>query len=466
MSAINDKVMSDDRATNERFINERIAADRAHLLHPLHHPNAVAQPLVWVKGSGAIITDATGREFIDGLAGLWNVNVGHGRAELAEAARDQMATLAYHSAYAGATNFPAIALAEKLGALTSPSVNTFFFVSGGAEASESSFKTARFYWKARGKSSKVKVISRLRGYHGVTLAAMSATGLSAYWPMFEPRTPGFLHIEAPDPYRFVNTDPTISQGVAAANKLEEAILREGADTVAAFIAEPVQGAGGVIVPPPDYFQRIRQICDTYDVLLIADEVITGFGRTGRWFGLEHYDVEPDILQFAKGITSGYVPLGGIGISDELRDVINGVPPSQRWMHAFTYSAHPTCCAVALKNIEIIEREALVSRADVGGRRLLERLRRFEGMDGVGHVRGQGMMAAVEVVANKATKERFPPEAGLADRLVAAMLARGLYTRVQLDCILIAPPLITSDNVIDRIGQIVGESVKEVLTQIG
>ena len=216
---------------------------------------------VWVSGKGSMITDSTGREYIDGLAGLWNVNVGHGRQELADAAQKQMATLAFHSAYAGGTNEPAIRLAERLSGLTYPSINTFFFTSGGAESSESSFKTARFYWKALGKPDKIKVISRHRAYHGLTLAAMSATGLPAFWPMFEPRTPGFLHIDAPDPYRFVNTDPSVSLGVAAANKLEEAILREGPDTVAAFIAEPVQGAGGVIVPPPDYFPRIREICD-------------------------------------------------------------------------------------------------------------------------------------------------------------------------------------------------------------
>ncbi len=201
--------------------------------------------------------------------------------------------------------------------------------------------------------------------------------------MFEPRTPGFLHIDAPDPYRFASPEPGVSIGVAAANQLEHAILREGPDTVAAFIAEPVQGAGGVIVPPPDYFPRIREICTQYDVLLIADDVITGFGRTGRWFGLEHYGVEPDIMQFAKGITSGYVPLGGIGVSDTIREVINGVPAGKRWMHAYTYSGHPTCCAVALANIDILEREHLVERATAAGRRLLEGLRTLEGMEGVG-----------------------------------------------------------------------------------
>jgi adenosylmethionine-8-amino-7-oxononanoate aminotransferase len=438
--------------------------DRAHLLHPLHHPSASAATRVWVSGDGAMLRDSTGREYIDGLSGLWNVNVGHGRKELGAAAEAQMGTLAFTSAYAGGTNERAIELADKLSALMYPSINAFFFTSGGAEASETSFKTARFYWKAAGKPDKFKVISRRRAYHGLTLAAMSATGLPAFWPMFEPRTPGFSHVDAPDPYRFVHTDPSVSLGVAAANTLEDAILAEGPDTVAAFIAEPVQGAGGVIVPPDDYFVRIREICSKYDVLLIADEVITGFGRTGRWFGLERYGVEPDIVQFAKGITSGYVPLGGIGVSDRVREALETVPPGKRWMHAFTYSGHPTCCAVALKNIEILEREGLIDRAASSGARMLEKLRALEGLDGVGNVRGLGMMAAVEVVADKTTKQLFPPDIGMAQKLTDALLDRGLCTRVAMDCICIAPPLVTTDAQIDRIAAIIGETVPAVVRE--
>src|SRR5919199_7025846 len=355
-------------------LTQPLQSDQQHLLHPLHHPALHRAPKVWVEGHGALIQDIEGREYIDGLAGLWNVNVGHGRRELAQAAYDQMSTLAYASAYAGGTNLPAIALAERLSELAYPSINTFFFTSGGAEASESSFKTARFYWKARGKPDKVKIIARQRGYHGVTLAAMSATGMPGYWTMFEPRVPNFIQIESPYPYRFQNPTPPVSPAIAAANLLEQAILREGPDTVAAFIAEPVQGAGGVIVPPDDYFPRIRAICDAYDVLLIADEVITGFGRTGRWFGLERYRIEPDIVQFAKGITSGYLPLGGIGVSDTIRAAIDSVPPDRRWMHAYTYSGHPSCCAVALANIDILQCEGLVERAATLGGRLLDGLR--------------------------------------------------------------------------------------------
>jgi putrescine aminotransferase len=444
---------------------ESLQADQAHLIHPLHHPTAHRAPKIWVEGHGALIKDLDGREYIDGLAGLWNVNVGHGRRELAQAAFDQMSTLAYSSAYAGSSNLPAIALAEKLSTLVYPSINTFFFVSGGAEASETSFKTARFYWKASGKPDKVKIISRQRAYHGLTMAAMSATGMPSFWTMFEPRVPNFIQIESPYPYRFMHSDPGVSPGVAAANLLEAAILREGPDTVAAFIAEPVQGAGGVIVPQEDYFPRIREICDQYQVLFISDEVITGFGRTGRWFGLEHYGVEPDIMQFAKGITSGYVPLGGIGVSDRIRETMDSVPPSQRWMHAYTYSGHPTCCAVALKNIEIIEKEGLVPRAAEQGKRLLGQLQTLKTLEGVGDVRGLGLLATVEIVADKKTKQPFPPEAQLNQRMYEALLARGLYTRVLFDCICLAPPLVVTAEQLDRIVKIIEETIPIVLDAV-
>jgi adenosylmethionine-8-amino-7-oxononanoate aminotransferase len=439
-----------------------LAVDHAHLLHPLHHPTFHKDPKVWIEGRGVMVTDASGLQFIDGLAGLWNVNVGHGRRELAEAAMTQMSTLAYCSAYAGSTNYPAIELAERLSEVTYPSINTFYFTSGGAEATDTSIKTARFYWKAVGKPDKTKIVSRRRGYHGLTLAAMSATGIPAFWPMFEPRVPGFVHIDAPDPYRFVSDDPAVSIGVAAANQLERAILDEGPDTVAAFIAEPVQGAGGVIVPPPDYFARVREICDKHDVLLIADEVITGFGRTGRWFGLEHYGIEPDIMQFAKGVTSGYVPLGGVGVSDRIRDVMNGVPPAKRWMHAYTYSGHPTCCAVALRNIRIMHDERLVDRAATLGAHLAARLQPLAAMAHVGHVRAQGLIAAVEVVADKTTKFQFPPEAQLSQRLYEALLERGLYTRVLFDCICFAPPLVITEEEIDRMVAIIAETIPAVV----
>ena len=286
--------------------------DAEHLIHPIHSNQAVAGGHVWVRGQGARLFDADGKDYVDALSGLWNVFIGHGRTELAAAAAAQMRELGYASGYAGSTNRRAIELAERLAGIAYPNINRFFLTSGGGESTDSSIKTARYYWKVRGKPDKTRVISRIWGYHGVTLAAMSATGMSSYWPMFEPRIPGFRHIGSPYPY-FYDPPPGKTRGEAAADELEMAILEEGPETVAMFIAEPVQGAGGVIVPTDDYFPRIREICDRYEVLLVSDEVITGFGRTGTMFGLDHWGVEPDIMQFAKGITSGQIPLGGIGL---------------------------------------------------------------------------------------------------------------------------------------------------------
>ncbi len=439
-------------------IERLIQIDQRHLVHPLFHPSDHTDPMIWVEGHGAMIRGADGREFIDGLSGLWNVNVGHGRAELGEAAARQMTKLAYASAYTGTTNIPAIKLAEKLAERCYPSINHFFFTSGGAESNDSAFKTSRFFWNAKGKPDKLKIISLNLGYHGVTLGAMNATGLEMYHPGFGPPMPGFLRIPAPYPYRFETTGSASDPGVAAANGLEEAILREGPETVAAFIAEPVQGVGGAIVPQDSYFPRIREICDTYDVLLIADEVITGFGRTGKWFALEHWGVEPDIVSMAKGITSAYVPLGGIGLSDRVFSGLTEVSPANRWMHAYTYSGHPTCSAVALENIAILEREGLVEASAEKGKRLLDGLRELARLDHVGDVRGLGLMTGVELVEDKATRRSFDPKRKVGAKLHAECVRRGLFSRFRNDIYVIAPPFVTENDDIDRIVNIVGESI--------
>jgi putrescine---pyruvate transaminase len=440
-------------------IEKLIAADHSYLVHPLFHPNDQKTPFVWVQGEGSILRTADGKEYIDGLSCLWNVNVGHGRKELAQAAARQMEQLAFATCYTGNTNIPAVQLAEKLASLCYPSVNHFFFTCGGGESNESAFKTARFFWNTQGKPEKTKIISREHAYHGVTIAAMSATGIPAFWPMFGGKLPGFIHIPSPYPYRFAQEDRSVSPGVAAANLLEKAILQEGAETVAAFIAEPVQGSGGLMVPPDDYFARIREICTKYDVLFIADEVITGFCRTGRWFGLERYGVEPDIVAFAKGVTSGYLPLGGIGLSDRVYKVIAEAPPERRWMHAFTYSGHPTACAVGLANIAIYERENLVEAAAVKGKKLLDGVKELLSLEYVGDVRGMGMLVGLEIVEDKATRKAFDPGKKMGERLHKECVSRGLYSRIRGDIYLLAPPLVTTDEQIDRIINIVGESVR-------
>ena len=450
-----------------------------------------------------MLVDQDGKQYLDALAGLWNVLVGHGRRELADAAAKQMSTLAYASSYSGSTNRPAIELAERLDASCYPGIGRFFFTSGGAEANESAFKTARFFWKLQGKPDKTKIISRTFAYHGTTMAAMSATGLNAYWPMFEPRVPGFLHIESPYPYRFVgkksSLDDARTPGQQAADLLEEAILREGADTVAAFIGEPVQGAGGVIVPPDDYWPRIRKICDRHQVLLIADEVITGFGRTGKPFGLMHYSaaeklgqaprhqtqtadaansarsqshfsshfsaaygIEPDIITLAKGLTSGYFPMGAMGVNEKIGAAIESASGPTTWMQAFTYSSHPVGCAVALANLALIESEGLYERGAKLGARLQRGLQTLASHPHVGEVRGLGTMAAVEFVADKTTKAEFPAEQQVGQRIHQAAQDRGMFTRLRGDVFNFAPCYIAADGQIDRMVNILGESIEAVL----
>jgi putrescine aminotransferase len=452
---------------------ELLKADQEHLIHPLHHPIDNAETVIFVRGRGATVRDINGREYIDGLSGLWNVNVGHGRAELADAAAAQMKELAYFSGYVGSSNIPAIALAGRLLEITYDNMQAVFFTSGGAEANESAFKTARFYWKARGKPDKVKIVARQQGYHGLTLKTMSATGMEAYWKMFEPRVPGLVHIQTCYPYRFQGARPGETVGQAAARELEEAILREGPDTVAAFIGEPIHGAGGVIYPADDYWPLVREVCTRHDVLLIADEVITGFCRTGRWFALSHWHVKPDIVSFAKGVTSGYLPLGGIIVTRAIKEAMDSVKPEDRWMHAFTYSAHPTCCAVAAKNIEIMERERLWENAAHMGERLHAALTAaFGDHPNAGDVRGgKGLLAAVELVEDRVTKKNFASEGKVAARLQAEMMKRGVVTRTRPaagphpapgDILFFAPPLVVTQPEIDRLVGVARDAVKVVL----
>ncbi len=439
-----------------------IAVDHEHLIHPLHQAAEHLDPLIFSGGHGAILIDDQGREYLDGLSSLWNVNVGHGRRELAEAAFAQMTSLAYASSYVGFSNHPAIQLAARLVQLAYPNMSGVYFTTAGAESNETAFKMARFYWKVRGRPDKVKVISRTHAYHGVTMAAMSATGLPAYHRMFAPLVPHFVQIPAPYPYRW---PAGADCGLEAAQLLEHAILGEGPETVAAFIAEPVIGAGGVIIPPATYFPRVRAICDRYEVLFIADEVITGFGRTGRWFALEHWGTHPDIVTFAKGVTSAYLPLGGVIVSRPIHQAIADAPSDMRFMHAATYSGHPTCCAVGLANLDIVEREGLVARVAEVGKEFLAHLKTLEELPAVGDVRGLGLLGGVELVREKRTKE---PALGMGAKVLREARRRGLVTRIRSgsggpnpigDTICLAPPFVTTSAQIGQIVRILRESIR-------
>ncbi|MFM7199043.1 MAG: aspartate aminotransferase family protein [Chloroflexota bacterium] len=414
-----------------------LALDHAHLLHPQHHPADHAEALIFDRGEGAVLWDVRGRRYLDGLSCLWNVNVGHGRTELADAGAAQMRRLAFVNSYVGSSNAPAITLAARLARMTPGThLNTTFFTTGGAESSDTAFKTVRRYWALRGQPDRVKIISRTNGYHGTTIGATAATGLPAFHPNWGPPAPGFVIVPPMD-----------------IDAIEAAILADGPETVAAVIAEPVQGSGGVYPPPADYFPRLRALCDTYDILLIADEVITGFGRTGTVWGLDQWGVVPDVISFAKGITSGYQPLGGIIISDAIRDVIYDQPSAQRWWHAYTYSAHATGCAVAHANLDVIENEGLVVRAGALGARLNAGLAPLAGHPAVREVRGLGLMASVEFTAGAVT--------GGGGAVAKAMRDRGLFTRYRNDTVMFAPPFVTTDAELDELLGIAHDAIRSV-----
>lgn len=438
-------------SATEKLIN----CDKEHLLHPLtrHRQFLESGPVLVVAGKGAKVQLSDGRWLIDGSAGLWCVNVGHGRDELAKAASDQMTKIAFTPTFGGFSNPPAIQLAERLADLAPGDLEAVFFTAGGSEANESAFKFARYYWRLIGKPSKSIVISHERGYHGLAHGTTAATGLTPYHSDFGPLAQGFEHVAPPYCYRCpagVPADPAscpVDHGRVLAKKIEEL----GPEHVAAVIVEPVLGTGGVIVPPEGYLRALREVCDRYDVLMIADEVITGFGRTGRWFGVERDGIVPDMLTFAKGVTSGYIPLGGVMIREHIWKAFHEVPDDHPIMHGFTYSGHPVSCAVALKNIDILEREELVPQVAARGNQLLNCLEELRELPYVGDVRGLGLMAAVEIVADKVTKERFP-SAGLQRTAAVARWAReyGLVTRPLLDDILLlAPPFVINDEEINQ-----------------
>jgi adenosylmethionine-8-amino-7-oxononanoate aminotransferase len=443
-----------------------VAKDRAHLVHPVSNLKQVLEvgPLVLHRGEGVYLWDTDGNQYIDGFAGLWNVNVGHGRRELAEAAAEQIEEVAFVPTFFGLASPPAIELATRLAGLFPGDLNHIHFTSGGAESNETALKIARYYWFLKGKPDKIKVISRRQAYHGIAMGALAATGIPTYHQGFGPGVPGYVHISAPYAYRVnernLDEDGFIAQLV---QELEETIAREDAGTIAAFIGEPVQGAGGVIVPPAKYWAAIAPILKQHDILLISDEVICGFGRTGAMFGMETYGFQPDIASFAKGVTSGYIPLGGVALSDEIFATM--AEPDRMFMHGFTYSGHPVGCAVALRNLQIIEEERLAANAGAMGDYLLGEMRRLIGdHPNVGEVRGKGLMFMVELAADRGTKEKFDPAQNVGGKLQAATRKRGLIVRCSNDGIAIAPPLIISKEQCDTLAGAIAESINVVLGQ--
>jgi putrescine aminotransferase len=435
--------------------------DRAHFFHaatPLQE-HARTGPRIFVRGEGIYLYDARGKRYVDGLGVLWAVNCGHGRHEIVDAIADQMRQLSFSTSFFGFAHPTGIELAARLAELTPPGLSRLFFVGSGSEAAETAIKLARAYHKVRGRSRKVKVVSRVRAYHGATYGVLSATRLRQYHEYFEPLMQGVL--EAPAPYRYrceyCAGQPACTK--RCATELDALIQREDPDTVAMFIAEPVQGAGGIIVPPPEYLPLAREICRRHDVLFVADEVINGFGRTGRWFGVNHWDVVPDMMTLGKGLTSGYMPLSATAVSEEIYRTVTGRPEEFAFWHGFTFNAHPGCCAAALKVLEILEKESLVERAEIMGRRLLARLRELESLPIVGEVRGLGLLAAVELVQDKSSRAPFPgSRAGALVR--RKCLDKGVIIRALGDIIAMCPPLVISETELDAFAATIGEAIRE------
>jgi adenosylmethionine-8-amino-7-oxononanoate aminotransferase len=451
---------------DEADIEALAAYDLAHVIHPQFYVADHRDAVIYASGKGAVLTDVRGKQYIDGLSSLWNVAVGHGRTELAEAAAKQMSELAFSNSYTGYANVPSIRLTERLLGLASPNMAGIFYANSGSEANDMAIKAVRYFWYLAGKREKLKIISRADAYHGGTMAATAVTGMAPFHKGFGPEPPGFVQVPTCYAYRCEWCAEKPACSLECADNIEATIVREGADTVAAVIAEPVHGAGGVIPPDPGYWPRLREICDRNNVLLIADEVITGFGRTGRWFALEHWGVHADVVTFAKAVTSAYVPLSGFIVSQQLRDAFHAAPGDAKFMIGCTNAAHPTACAVALRNLQIFDDEDLVERAETMGRRLNAGLARLLEMPNVGNVRGLGLMAAVEVVADTATRQPFAPGDAIGPKLVRAMRERGVITRAKGESILLAPPLIITEEQVDAIVNVVGDSIEAVMASRG
>jgi putrescine---pyruvate transaminase len=449
----------------ETTMTDLAKRDAAHLIHPVTAPRDMenGRQRIVVSGDGCWVVDDHGRRIVDAFAGLWCVSLGHGRREIVDAVSKQMETLAYATTFHGQSHPRAIELAERLSGMFPPEygLNHVMFSSGGSEANETNFKLVRLYWSLLGEDRRTTIVARHHGYHGLTIATMTATGIMPMHWNFGPEAPGFAHVAAPYCYKCELGRTYPECALACADELEVLVQRQGADTIAAFVAEPVIGAGGIIPPPDDYFPRIREICDRHGILLILDEVVTGFGRTGRMFGFEHSGVRPDVVTLAKGITSGYLPLGASVVSDRIYETISQRLPEQMPVsHGFTYSGHPTCCAAALATIDIVEGEQLPAHAAEMGDYLIGRMReRLGGFESVGEIRGQGLMIGIELVADKATKRGFSMPHTACTRVEAEAWERGVYVRAMAtEVVGIAPPLTIDRDVADRIVEVLAESI--------
>jgi putrescine---pyruvate transaminase len=438
------------RATQNKFDTKAIQAkDAAHYLHPFTDFKALTAKgsRVMVRGDGIYIWDSEGNKIIDGMSGLWNVSLGYGRTELADAAYRQLTTLPFYNSFFQTTNIPATELAAALAEIAPPHMKHVSFSNSGSEANDTIVRMARRYWELEGQPERNIIIGRKNGYHGSTMAGASLGGMAGMHAQGGLPIPGIVHIEQPYYYELGGDLTPEKFGIKAAGWLEEKILEVGKNKVAAFIGEPVQGAGGVIIPPMTYWPEIQRICDKYGILLISDEVICGFGRLGRWFGCEYFGTKPDFITFAKGVTSGYIPLGGTIISDRVANVL--IEKGGEFAHGYTYAGHPVACAVALENIRIFKAEKIIEKvANETAPYLAEKFHSLADHPLVGVTETCGMMAGLVLTKDKASKTAFDPAAEVGMICRGFCFKEGVIMRAVGDRMIIAPPLIIIKTEID------------------
>lgn len=412
------------------------------------------------RAEGSTIYDGDGNALLDGMAGLWCVNVGYGRQELVHAAAQQMQELPFYNTFFKTATPPTVMLAAKLAEKLGGKLQHVFFNASGSEANDTVMRLVRYYWSLKGEPKRTVFISRKNAYHGSTMAGASLGGMAHMHPIGGLPIPGVEHVA--QPYKFGEgfNEEEEAFGARVAQEIEDRIIKVGPENVAAFIGEVVQGAGGVIIPPKGYWKRVEAICKKYGILLVVDEVITGFGRLGSWFGFQHFGVQPDLVPMAKGLSSGYLPISAVGVSSDIVKVLRD--GNGEFAHGYTYSGHPVAAAVALKNIEIIEREGLVERVknDIGPY-FAEALSRLDDDPIVGETRSLGLIGAVEIVSKKGTNERFTGKEGKAGPIVRdACIKNGLMVRGIRDSIVMCPPLIITRAEVDRMVDIIGRSLRE------
>ncbi|ABD06201.1 aminotransferase [Rhodopseudomonas palustris HaA2] len=453
---------------NETILSKELRElDIQHLFHPYTNPRQHEQvgPVVIERGEGVFVYDTNGQRYLEALAGLWSVAVGFGEPRLVEAAAKQMSMLPFYHLFAHKSHSPGIRLADKLCAMAPGQLSHVLFSNSGSEANDSVVKLVWFYNNSLGRPEKKKFIARKNGYHGITVASGSLTGLPANHNAFDlPKIP-VIHLECPHYYRFGLEGESEQQFTDRLIKqLEDTIVAEGPDTIAAFIGEPVMGAGGVIVPPVGYWPRVQEVCRKYDVLLVVDEVITGFGRLGTMFASEHYGVEPDILVVSKQITSSYQPLGAVIFSEKLyQGIADKAGALGTFAHGLTAGGHPVATAVALENLAIIEERGLVANAKEVGAYMREGLGAFASHPMVGEVRGDGMIAAVELVADKASKRKFDPVGKVGAYLSGRSHEHGLIARNLGDTFAFCPPMIITKSEIDLMLSMFSKALDDTYT---